>query len=141
MEVKIHKKFWHQSYRIICYFLLFGTLLHVSSLYFEYETDTNAAPYIPIKQPLPNVSLCFDLTTFLFQNVTGKYFQTNYLEFLSLTTNEIFKKSPPASKLLKTCSYRRFEIDTFELNTKSNECTALFNITRYRMQGYIRCGQ
>ena len=131
------KKIFRKFYRIICYIHLFLILIYVSSVYFEYGTDTNAAVYTPIKQQLPIVSLCFDLSTLLFQNVTGKYFRSNYPSFVSLGTNSIFKKSPPVEKLLKTCSYRLFKFDTFWRNTNATECTSLFNITRYQMQGYM----
>ena len=137
MDVSRAKKLWHRLYRIICCCLLSLILIYVSSVYFEYGTDTNAAIYTPIKQQLPIVSLCFDLTTFIFSNFTGKYFLPKHPSFVSLTTRTIFKQSPPASKLLKACSYIKFETKTFWRNINATECTSLFNITRYRMQGYM----
>ena len=62
---------------------------------------------------------------------------TPIIRHVKHTTNTIFNKSPPASKLLRTCSYRLFKTDTFWFNTNATECSILFNITRYKMQGYM----
>ena len=131
------KRLFHRLYQIICYFALFAVLIYVSSVYFKYRTDTNAAPYTPIRQQLPTVSLCFDLSTLLYRNVSGRYFHSNYPSYIEERTNTIFNKSPRPSQLLRACSYRLFDIDTFWTNTNASECTSLFNITRYRMQGYM----
>ena len=140
MQFAVVKRIWYLLYRIIsniCCLFFCVILIHVSSRYFEYGTETNAAPYTSIRQELPTVSLCFDLSSLLFQNVTSKYFYSNYPSYVSLRTNSIFKKSPPVTQLLRSRSYRLFKIDTFWSNTNSTECTILFNITRYIMQKYI----
>ena len=137
MDVKILKRLCIKGYQIICYLILVAILVYASMIYFEYQTDTNAAAYTPIRQQLPTVSLCFDLSTLIFRNASEKYYRSNYPSFVSLGTSSIFKKSPPVGKLLKTCSYRLFKLDTFWRNTNATECTSLFNITRYQMQGYM----
>ena len=124
-------------YQVLCYLLLLSLVIYISIIYFKYATDTNVAPYTPIRQTLPTVSLCFDLSTLLFGNVSGYFFEPTYPIYASLTTGLLFKKSPSVSQLLKRCSYRLFDTDTFWANNNSTECTILFNIKRYRMQGYM----
>lgn len=125
-------------HQFMCYLILILIVSYISMMYFKYATDTNVAPYTPIRQELPIFSLCFDLATLLYENTTKYFFsRTNYPIYASLTTGEIFEKSPPTTKLLKRCAYRLFDTDTLWTNFNSTECNILFNAKRYRMQGYM----
>ena len=137
MDVNLFKRICMRMYKSMCYLLFLLLIIYISMIYFRYETDTNVAPYTPIKQELPRVSLCFDLSTLIFGNLTRQFFDTEYPAYVPYAIGTQFHRSPRVTQLLTKCSYRLFSNDTYWTNINSSECSELFNVKRYRMQGYM----
>ena len=118
--------------------LLICNLAFLTMNYMKYETDTNVAPYWPVKLNATKLSLCFSISSLMDQFPHGYSFSSyRTIEYINLTFDEVFRRMPSASSALDSCKYRDFDLDILREEKDGRKCAELFKVTRYRMQGYI----
>ena len=118
--------------------LLTCNLAYLTSNYFEYETDTNVAPYWSVRLNATKMSLCFSISSLLDQSPHDYSFDTNQnINYINWTFDEVFRRMPSVSTTLDSCKYRHFDLDILREEKDGKRCAQLFKVIRYRMQGYI----
>ena len=121
---------------ILC--LLTCNLAYLTSNYIKYETDTNVAPYFPVRLNATKLSLCFSISSLLDRSPHGYSFTGDQsIKYINWTFDEVFRRMPSASTTLDSCKYRDFDLDILREEKDSKKCAELFKVTRYRMQGYM----
>ena len=110
--------------------------------YFSYETDNKIAPFVPIEQPIPKLSLCFSYYS-LFNEKWAHSFYLKGKKQASLTTPvvnftvaQLFKLTPDTHHVVKSCRIRlnrTSKMSYFE----GDKCFAHLNITKYIIKGYV----
>lgn len=124
-------------FRTICILMCILNLIYVTFEYFKYSTVTKTAPYSPIEQIMPLTSLCFPTFSLTNKNTKRTYFEIDPYATLNHKIGEIFNSTPPADSILKSCSYRNFELDLLWKEYNVTACNEYFNVKRYRMYGYM----
>ena len=121
---------------ILC--LLTCNLAYLTSNYVKYETDTNVAPYFPVRLNATKLSLCFSISSLLDRSPHGYSFTGDQsIKYINWTFDEVFRRMPSASTTLDSCKYRDFDLDILREEKGGKRCAQLFKVIRYRMQGYI----
>ena len=121
---------------ILC--LLTCNLIYLTLDYVKYETDTNVAPYFPVRLNVTKLSLCFSINSLLDSSPHGYSFTGDQrIKYINWTFNEVFKRMPSASSTLDSCKYRDFDLDILREEKDGRKCAQLFKVFRYRMQGYM----
>lgn len=128
--------------KVSLWYLITSTVLcvHVYSLtkiYLCYNVDTKVAPHVPFRQKMPKMSLCFSLNSLLNKKIESLYFEREMPQYFDQTAKELFAGVPPVDEVLKKCAFRNFELDVLLKEDNSTNCARIFNIRRYRMQGYM----
>ena len=119
---------------ILC--LLTCNLAYLTSNYLKNETDTNVAPYFPVRLNVTKLSLCFSINSLLGSSPHGYSFSSHRtIQYIDLTFDEVFKRMPSASSTLDSCKYRDFDLDILREEKGGRKCAELFKVIRYRMQG------
>ena len=121
---------------ILC--LLICNLTHLTTKYVKYETDTNVAPYFPVRLNVTKLSLCFSIGSLLDRSPHGYSFSSDQsIKYINWTFDKMFRKMPSASSTLDSCKYRDFDLDILREEKDGRKCAELFKVIRYRMQGYM----
>lgn len=116
-------------YSLICYFLLVINLYFVSFNYFTFETDTKVAPYTPIRQRMPKLSLCFDLKG-IFSQIDSGFAETTVGPALKRSVDQLFLRVPQVEDALVNCGIRNFDLDSIDHISNGADCASKLNITR-----------
>lgn len=125
-------------YNFITLVLLCTNLIYLIIDYMKYKSDTNVAPYFPVTLEVPKISLCFSLFSIMGSIHLKKYsFSFMFPPFLNKTFNQVLEKAPLTSKVLSSCKYRDFNKSILIEEKNRTKCSTIFNITRFKMQGYI----
>lgn len=103
----------------------------------NFQTETKVAPYTPVYQPMPKVSLCFNLNSVLSDQVNELFFDQTAPLYTDKLFEEIISQVASAESVIEKCQVRNFSSDHFTHFDNSLDCSKTFNITRYRMQNYI----
>lgn len=114
---------------VICNFFLKATCLVIlvvnccflSSEYFSYPVIVKVAPFTPIDQPLPKLSLCFTISSLLNNEPTASFFYP-VDNILNKTVGEIKEKTPSVQIALVGCSFRDWDVDLMMTDRSVNEC-------------------
>ena len=119
-------------------FLMICNLAYLTINYAKYGTDTNVAPYWPVKLNATKLSLCFSISSLLDRSPHSYSIDTDQsIKYINLTFHEVFQRMPSVSSTLKSCKYRDFDLDILHEERDGRKCAELFKVIRYRMQGYI----
>lgn len=130
--------FWAgRAFVVACFLSLLSNVIYLTILYMRYETDSKVAPYIPITQESPKVSLCFEIQTILSPKPQESFFNQQVPTYSGQKVSSIFDKLPPVERVISHCSYRNFTSDQFISEKSASKCAQIFNVKRYRLQGYI----
>lgn len=119
-----------------CYISFLCNLVYVSLRFFAFDTETNIGFYTPVYVVSPNLSLCFDLSTIVSDN-HKLILDEHYPRYLGLLDQQILQLVPRTNDVLKDCAFRDFETEEIENAVNASECSSIFTIQRYRMQGYM----
>ena len=128
-------KFLSLSYRLSCYIIFLFILAQLTGQYFTWPIDVKVAPFVPVEQKVPRLSLCFPMSS-LIQKVTYSYFSPEKELYLNMSIGHMLKLAPGPDELMKMCSYRNFSTDSFVTLNKSS-CFEYFRVKKFRFNGYI----
>lgn len=131
-------RFFSVLWKLSCLLALAACLYYRSTSYFAYLTTGKTAFFTPVRIWFPRVSLCFSLKSLLLGQ-TEYFFEGEDKEaiFLNRSVSELFRITPKINETLDSCAFRNFDLNAMMSANTSEECTRMFNITKYRMQGYM----
>lgn len=137
MKITFSKIYLKKLYDFFCFLLLIINVILISIEYNKYQTDTQAAFYIPKVIKMPKISLCFNMNTLLIKSIGTKHFDEDLPVFLDKTLGQVMNEMPQVDNVIGQCSYRNVTNDiVFQVND-SVECSKIFNIKRYRVQTQV----
>lgn len=105
--------------------------------YFNYNFDVNVAPYVPMTQPVPGLSICFTLTSLFTPEVNRNFFPLKVVSYTNKKIGEIMSKAPRVDDVIKHCAYRNFSDDTMIKLSTSEACNEYFSVQQFRLNGYV----
>lgn len=104
----------------------------------QYKVSTNVSPYYPVKLPIPMTSICYSLISLLGEWKEKKFHIDKSIPgYLNMTLGQIFKQTPSSLDTLISCKYRDLNRNILIEVNNGTECTKLFKVVKYKMQGYI----
>ena len=122
--------------KIICLSLLTASCSHLTGHYLSYPIIVKVAPYTPIDQELPKLSLCFTLSSLINKEPRASYFHP-VKNVLNRTVGDLKRQTPPVESAMAGCSYRNWDADLMRTNRRIDKCRKYFKLSKYRMHGYM----
>lgn len=120
-----------------CFALLTANLIYLTIVYMRYAVDTKIGPFIPLIQPYPKLSLCFNLNTLLSGKVSSYFFDREDPKYLNKSAGELFAATPKVEDMAKDCLFRDTVTDELVQVTDGAKCAGIFSIKKFRMQSYM----
>ena len=122
--------------KIMCFLVFMCKFVYLTVDYLSYTVLIKVAPYTPIDQLLPKLSLCFAIPSLINKEPEVTFFYPME-SLLNKTVGEIKRNTPAKERSIVGCSFRDWDVNELRTNLPLNECLEYFKLSKYRMHGYM----